>query len=199
MFSLGGALELRKTAVDGDLAGGHEAAVRRREKGSRRPDLRRIANVLERSHRAVGLQTLLAQRCLREFGRRRPWRQDVYPDAGAFQVLRPASREVAHWRLARAICAHSRCARGAGARSGKDDRTALAHQRQRLLDGEDRTLHGGVEGFVNVLGGDLAERKLASHPGIGEDDVEGSPLGLHRRVESVEVGQIGETAYLQAL
>jgi hypothetical protein len=32
----------------------------------------------------------------------------------------------------------------------------LAHQRQRLLDREDRTLHIGVEGFVNVLGGDLA-------------------------------------------
>jgi hypothetical protein len=36
-----------------------------------------------------------------------------------------------------------------------------------------------------VRGGDLAERKLASRPGIGEDDVEGSALGLHRRVESV--------------
>src|ERR1019366_7745180 len=55
-------------------------------------------------------------------------------------------------------------------------------QRQRLLDREDRTLHIGVEGFVNVLGGDLAERKLASHPGIGEDDVEGSAVG-HSGVE----------------
>src|SRR5665213_78908 len=40
------------------------------------------------------------------------------------------------------------------------------------------------------LGVDLAERKLASRPGIGKDDVEGSALGLHRRIESVEVGQI---------
>jgi len=55
-----------------------------------------------------------------------------------------------------------------------------------------------VEGFVNVLGGDLAEPKLASHPGIGEDDVEGSRLGLHRRVESVEVGQIGDRALHRA-
>jgi hypothetical protein len=74
----------------------------------------------------------------------------------------------------------------------------LAHQRQRLLDREDRTLHIGVEVFVNVLGGDLAERKLASRPGIGEDDVEGSALGLHRRVESVEVGQIGDRALHRA-
>src|SRR3954452_6078855 len=31
--------ELRQAAVDGDFAGGHEAAVRRREKGSHGPDL----------------------------------------------------------------------------------------------------------------------------------------------------------------
>ena len=74
----------------------------------------------------------------------------------------------------------------------------LAHQRQRLLDREDRTLHIGVEGFVNVLGGDLAERKRASRPGIGEDDVEGSALGLHRRVESVEVGLIRDRALHRA-
>jgi hypothetical protein len=77
-------------------------------------------------------------------------------------------------------------------------RTALAHQRQRLLDRKDRTLHIGVEGFVNVLGGDLAERKRASRPGIGEDDVEGSALGLHRLVESVEVGLIGDRAFHRA-
>ena len=77
-------------------------------------------------------------------------------------------------------------------------RTALAHQRQRLLDRQDRTLHIGVEVFVNMLGGDLAERKLASHPGIREDDVEGSALGLHRRVKPVEVGQIGDRALHRA-
>ena len=40
--------------------------------------------------------------------------------------------------------------------------------------------------------------KLASHPGIGEDDVEGSALGLHRRVESVEVGLIRDRALHRA-
>src|SRR6202040_1790846 len=47
-------------------------------------------------------------------------------------------------------------------------------------------------------GGDLAEPKLASHPGIGKDDVEGSALGLHRRVESVEVGLIRDRALHRA-
>src|SRR6202035_3647990 len=83
-------------------------------------------------------------------------------------------------------------------RSGQNDRTALAHQRQRLLDREDRSLHIGVEGFVNVPGGDLAKRKRASRPGIGEDDVEGSALGLHRRVEPVEVGFIRDRALHRA-
>ncbi len=41
-----------------------------------------------------------------------------------------------------------------------------------------------------MLGGDFAERELASRTGIGEDDVEGSALGLHGRVEPVEVGRI---------
>src|ERR1700722_6423646 len=98
-----GTLDLRQSAVDCDLAAGHEAAVRRREKSSHRPELRRITHTLERSHRAVSLQAFPAQRCRREFGRHRPGRQHVYPDAGALQVLRPGPREVAHGRLACAV------------------------------------------------------------------------------------------------
>jgi hypothetical protein len=45
-----------------------------------------------------------------------------------------------------------------------------------------------------VLGRDLAELQLASHPGIGENDVEGPALRLHRRVESIEVGLIRDRA-----
>src|SRR5258707_15488356 len=52
--------ELRQAAVDGDLAGGHVAAVRRREKGGHRSDLRRICHTLERSHRGEDLLALLA-------------------------------------------------------------------------------------------------------------------------------------------
>src|SRR6202789_1529997 len=176
------ASNLRQAAVDGKLAAGHEAAVVRREKGSRRPEFRRIPHALEPSLRAIGLQSRLAQRFRREFGRYRPGRQHVYADASALQILYPGPREVAHCRLARAVGGERRSARAAGARSSEDDRTALAHQRQRLLDREDRTLHIGVEGFVNVLGSDLAKLKRASRPSIREDDVEGSALGLYRRV-----------------
>jgi predicted NodU family carbamoyl transferase len=59
-------------------------------------------------------------------------------------------------------------------------------------------LHVGVEGFVDVRSGDLAERKRAARPGIGEDDVEGAALGLHRRVESVEVSLIRDRALHRA-
>src|ERR1017187_9261347 len=93
-FAVGrSASELRKAAVNGDLAAGHEAAVLRREKGGHGPDLRRIGHALKRSHRGEDLHALLAQRFLREFGRRRPGRQHVYPDTGALQVLRPGPRE----------------------------------------------------------------------------------------------------------
>ena len=44
----------------------------------------------------------------------------------------------------------------------------------------------------------LPSAKRASRPGIGEDDVEGSALGLHRRVESVEVGLIRDRALHRA-
>ncbi len=54
------ASELRESAVNGDLARGHEAAVRRREKGSHGSDLRRIGHALERGHRGVSLLALLA-------------------------------------------------------------------------------------------------------------------------------------------
>src|SRR3546814_18387212 len=96
-------------------------------------------------------------------------RQHVDADAGALQVLRPALGEVAYRRLARAVDAEGRGARGAGARSGQDDRAAPAHQRQRLLDREDRALHVGVEGVVDLLGGDLAQRQPAARRRIGED------------------------------
>ena len=50
-------------------------------------------------------------------------------------------------------------------------------------------------GFENYNAVNL---QYGSHPGIREDDVEGSALGLHRRVESVEVGQIGDRALHRA-
>ena len=49
-----------------------------------------------------------------------------------------------------------------------------------------------------MLGGDLSEWQQTSRPGIGEDDVEGSPLGFHRRVEPIEVGLIGDRAIFGA-
>ena len=52
--------DLREATVDGDLAGGHEAAVLRREKGSHRPELRRIGHALERIHRGERLHALVA-------------------------------------------------------------------------------------------------------------------------------------------
>ena len=54
------ASDLRQAAVDGELAGSHEAAVVGREKGRRRPDLRWIGHALEWSHRGVDLLALLA-------------------------------------------------------------------------------------------------------------------------------------------
>src|SRR5690554_7855266 len=61
-FVLG--LDLRQAAVYSELAGGHEAAVLRRKKGGRRPELRWVGHALERSHRGEGLYAFLAYRFL---------------------------------------------------------------------------------------------------------------------------------------
>src|SRR5690606_11023291 len=57
IFSLGlpRVSDLRQAAIRGDLAGGHEAAVLRREKGGHRPDLRRIGHALKRIERGEDL------------------------------------------------------------------------------------------------------------------------------------------------
>ena len=51
-----------QTTVNGDLAGGHETAVRRCKKGGYCPDLRRICHSLQWGHRSVELHAFLAQR-----------------------------------------------------------------------------------------------------------------------------------------
>src|SRR3546814_16790562 len=109
-----------------DTAGGHEAASSLRGEGRPRRNLRRFGHAPERIYRGEHLQAFLAYRGLRQFGRRRPGRQHVDPDASALQVLRPAPREVAYLGLARAVDAECRLAGGAGARSGKGYETAFA-------------------------------------------------------------------------
>jgi hypothetical protein len=52
--------ELRQGAVDCDLAGGHEATVRGREKGSSRPDPRRIGHALRVDYALTALGRGLA-------------------------------------------------------------------------------------------------------------------------------------------
>src|ERR1700759_2448736 len=89
------ASDLREAAVDVDLAGGHEAAVRRREKGGRRCELCRFGHALERIGIGEGLLAFLAERLLGEFGRCRPRREDVDADAGALEAGTPGLGEVA--------------------------------------------------------------------------------------------------------
>src|SRR3546814_8155712 len=115
--------DLRQATVHRELAGGHEAAVIRREEGRPRRDFRRFGHAPERIHRGEHLQAFLAYRGLRQFGRRRPGRQPVDPDASALPVLRPAAREVPYRGLARAAYAERRSPGGAGPRPAKGDRT----------------------------------------------------------------------------
>ena len=106
-----------------------------------RPDLRRTP-ILARS-RFEHLLCLLAEALACSVA--------VGPGCSTFtRICRPfrsftQPRENAHVALL-ALYAVTRGAVVEAARSGQDDRTAFAHQRQRLLDRKDRTLHIDVEG-----------------------------------------------------
>jgi len=74
------------------------------------------------------------------------------------------------------------------------DRSAVRHQRQRLLHGEERALDVDAERLVEVLFGDRSQRSKFAATGICEDDVEVPLLLLHRRVQPVKIREVGHIA-----
>src|SRR5204863_3110890 len=47
---------------------------------------------------------------------------------------------------------------------------------------------------VDMLGRDLAERKLASSPSVGEDDIERAAFCLHRGIQPIKVRLVRDRA-----
>jgi hypothetical protein len=78
----------------------------------------------------------------------------------------------------------------AGREPGEDDRRALVHQRQRLLNGEDHTFHVSPENLVDMLFGDLAERQHRATSGIGVQHVDAPRLVPDLLVQAIEIGGI---------
>ena len=78
-----------------------------------------------------------------------------------------------------------------------NDRSAIVDQRQRLLNRKQRSAHIQVEGLIDVLVGDLAQRERASLAGARKQDVDlalCSASPLEQSVEVVEIGHVTFTA-----
>src|ERR1700691_1301757 len=119
---------------------------------------------------------------------------DVYTDLVVFQIDDPASREGTQRGFARGIDAERRHALDRNHRRVEDDRGSSWHQRQRLLHGEQCSLHIDVEGLVKTRFGDRAERQQFTHAGVGEQNVDPSLFSLDPLEQSVEIGEIGDVA-----
>jgi hypothetical protein len=79
-------------------------------------------------------------------------------------------------------------------RGVQEDGCTVGHERQRLLNREQESLHIGVERLVEVLLGDLSQWGELAATGVGEQHVHPPVLLLHRCVEPVEIGQVGHVA-----
>src|SRR4029077_462795 len=120
--------------------------------------------------------------------------EDVDANSSLLELDQPGTREGAHGSFAGAVDAERREALDAGDRGGEEDGAVVVEERQRLLDGEERTAHVEVESLVEVLFGDLFERGQLTLASAGEEDVDFVPFAADGLVEAVEVREISGVA-----
>ena len=68
------------------------------------------------------------------------------------------------------------------------------HQRQGFLHCEKRPFDVAVESLVKVLFRYGAERRKASSPGIGDQDINVPFLLFHLCIQTIKIGQVGDVA-----
>ena len=80
---------------------------------------------------------------------------DVRSNLAVLQFWGPGAGEGAQGRLRCAVCAKQGKSVGPVARGGDNDGAAVVHQWQCLLNGEIDTARVGIEGFDEMLWGDV--------------------------------------------
>src|SRR6266481_8490261 len=189
--------DLRQATVHEQIDAGNAAALVRGQEDHRLRDLVGRACSTERRGRGgfrLDLRDLLvAQAGVLVPGRDdRAWAHDVDTNLAALQIDRPGARERPQGRLGRGVDAKGRYALHGHHGAVHHDRRAVGHQRQRLLYGEERAFDVDAERLVEVGLGDLAERHEFAQAGVGEEDVDATLLLLHRRVQSIQIREIGD-------
>src|SRR5206468_10027089 len=188
--------DLRQATVHEQLDAGDVAALVRGQEDHCLRDLVGRAYPTERRGRGgfrLDLRDLLvAQAGALVPGRDdRAWAHDVDPNLATLQIHRPGARERPQGRLGRGVDATGRHALHGRYGAVQHDRSAVGHQRQRLLYGEERAFDVDAERLVEVSLGDLAERHEFAQAGVREEDVDAPLLPLHRRVQSIEIREVG--------
>src|SRR6266849_6223814 len=138
------ALDLGGTTVDEEFDAVDEARVVRGEEESYSCDLFRTAHLAARNE---GFEPLL---CLgAEWVENRrvdgAGAEDVHPNSSLLELDQPGTREGAHGGFTGAIYAEGRESLDAGDGAVEEDGAVVVEERQRLLDGEERTAHVEVE------------------------------------------------------
>src|SRR5258708_3059670 len=173
----GALLYLRNASVGEEFCASHEARVVGSKEDHHFGNFVRLPHATQRHLRSEHSIKLLPlffirrkTRDARSFDRSRT--DDVDADLAFLQIQRPAARKGPYYRFGGGVNAEGRHSRGARCGGRHDDRPAIWHQRQRLLNGEQRTFDTRIESLIEVPFGNSAHRSEASAASISVDDVE---------------------------
>ena len=150
-----------------------------------------------RSARNQGFEILLclgSEDCFLHGGGDGTGDEEVHADLSVLEFVEPGAREGAQCQLACCIDAEAGIAFGCSVRSGHEDGATIVEERQCFLHGEEGAAHVEVEGLIEVLLGDLAQRHGLAYAGACEQDVDAALLPLDCVEEAVEVVEIGRVS-----
>src|SRR5271166_1227240 len=120
----------------------------------------------------------------------RPRAHHIDPNAAPHQFRRQRPRKGTHGSLRSCINRGVPCALLPRDRGIQDDRSAILHQRQRLLDREIKPLHVDVELLVKKRLRALLGWGKLRHTRVGEQHVHLAKLLLHCREQRINVAQL---------
>ncbi len=115
-------------------------------------------------------------------------------NAPLLQVRRPCARERADCSFRSAVDAVRRQALTADDRGIEDDGSAIRHERQRFLHGEENAFDVDVEDRVEEFFGDLAEPPVLRDASVRKEHVQPPLLRLDLREQAIKVGALRHVA-----
>lgn len=135
-------------------------------------------------HRLSVFREHMAQR--RSIYRARAQEVDAHP--AAFDIERPASDQRAQCRFGCTVYAQARAGIDGGGGADDDNAAALAHERQRALNGEGHALYVSAEYPIEIRFGDAAEWSDLAHTCVGYEHIDSAMAGFDSVKQHSEIG-----------